>query len=269
MEDLWMSVQEHDELAESNEQFIEMWSINARRAPEGSVEHLPGLTAALSGTQLAFQNVIFLSSPVRDAADLAERCRIAVEHGKRSGRPWLFSACEPWMGDPEAAKEILANAGLEHMLANTGMVADELSPPRRPSPPELELRRVRDESTRNAVGELNCISYGMPADMARASVGRENFWDDFFGYVGFVNGEPVSCTVTAPVDGRLYVSWVATHPDRRKKGYAEAVMRRSIEECAAATGLRRTVLHATEAGRPVYEGMGYRPVASFGWYAPK
>ncbi len=265
-----MSVQVHDELLESNEQCIAMWSAFARRFPAGRVEHLPGLTATLSGTPLVFQNVFFVSSPVRDAADLAARCRLAIERGKASGQPWLFSTSQAWAGEPEVASEILTRAGLAPVLVNTGMVADDLAPSRRPVPGELEIRRVQDQETRNAVGDLNCISYHMPVELGRTTVGRESFWDDsFFGYAGFVDGEPVSCTVTAPVDGRMYVSWVATHPEHRKKGYGEAVMRRSLEACAAATGLRRTVLHATDAGRPVYTAMGYRAVAPFCWYALK
>ncbi|UQA59337.1 GNAT family N-acetyltransferase [Polyangium aurulentum] len=263
-----MSLSEDDEVVESNKQCVEMWSAFARRFPEGRVEHLPGLTAALSGTALSFQNVVFLSSPVRDAADLAERCRAAIEYGQKSGQPWLFSACEAWAGDPAVMNEILGSLGFKSVLVNTGMVADELLPPRRPMPGELEIRRVSDQETRNAVGDLTCLVYHLPMELGRTTAGLEAFWDaSFHGYVGFVNGQPVSCSVTAPVDGRLYVSWVATHPEHRRKGYAEAVMRRSIDVAAAATGLRRTVLHATEAGRPMYEAMGYRSVAPFCWYA--
>jgi GNAT superfamily N-acetyltransferase len=268
MEDLEMSAQEHDALSESNEQYIEMWRSFARRFPGAALEELPGLTVALSGTTFAFLNLIAVSSPVRDAADLAERCRLAIERGKQSGVPFVFAVCESWTGDPEAAREILASAGLKPLLANTGMATDTLLPPRRPFPTGLEIRRVNDEVTRNAISDLNCMSYGVPLELGRATVAQEGFWDDsYFGYVGFVDGEAVSCTMTAPVDGRLYVSWVATHPERRQKGYGEAVMRRSLEEAAAATGLKRTVLHATQMGFPVYEAMGYRTVAPFNWYS--
>jgi ribosomal protein S18 acetylase RimI-like enzyme len=240
----------------------------ARRFPGAALEELPGLTVALSGTSFAFLNLIAVSSPVRDAADLAERCRLAAERGKQAGVPFLLAVCEPWTGDPEAAREIVASAGFKPVLVNTGMVTDELLPPRRPFPTGLEIRRVNDEATRNAISDLNCMSYALPLELGRTTVAQECFWDDsYYAYVGFVDGEPVSCTMSAPVDGRLYVSWVATHPERRQKGYAEAVMRRSLEEAAAATGLRRTVLHATEMGFPVYKAMGYRTIAKFNWYS--
>jgi hypothetical protein len=39
-------------------------------------------------------------------------------------------------------------------------------------------------------------------------------------------------------------------------------MRRSLELAARVHGERPTVLHATEAGRPVYERMGYETIST-------
>jgi hypothetical protein len=43
-------------------------------------------------------------------------------------------------------------------------------------------------------------------------------------------------------------------------------MRRSLARAAAATGIQRTVLHATPAGAPLYASMGYRATARFTMY---
>jgi ribosomal protein S18 acetylase RimI-like enzyme len=59
------------------------------------------------------------------------------------------------------------------------------------------------------------------------------------------------------------VAMVATLPEYRNRGCAEAVMRYSLAQAREATGLERTVLHASAAGLPLYEEMGYRSVASF------
>jgi GNAT superfamily N-acetyltransferase len=45
---------------------------------------------------------------------------------------------------------------------------------------------------------------------------------------------------------------VATTPDARRKGYGEAVVRHALQTAHEATGIRRTVLHATEDGYPIY-----------------
>jgi predicted acetyltransferase len=69
------------------------------------------------------------------------------------------------------------------------------------------------------------------------------------------------------LDGRLYVGMVATAQEFRRLGCAEAVMRRSLEDAARATGLVRTILHASPMGRPLYSQMGYHDTAPFTVYA--
>ncbi len=46
-------------------------------------------------------------------------------------------------------------------------------------------------------------------------------------------------------------------------------MRKALYEGARATGLTRSTLHATLAGAPVYERIGYRKVATIGFYGLK
>jgi GNAT superfamily N-acetyltransferase len=96
-----------------------------------------------------------------------------------------------------------------------------------------------------------------------------NFWDGVFAYVGYREGHAVTAAATFLENSRLYVGFVATLPQARRNGYAEAVMRHSLEAAARSCGLSRTVLQATEAGYPVYEAMGYRQVAHFQAYFPQ
>jgi ribosomal protein S18 acetylase RimI-like enzyme len=108
----------------------------------------------------------------------------------------------------------------------------------------------------------------MPPELGR-HLAMTSLWPgDAYAYLGEMNGVAVTCAATLPVDGRLYVAWVATRPEHHRKGYAEAVMRHSLRVASDATGLQRTVLHATDAGLPVYEAMGYVVTSRFGMYAP-
>ena len=68
------------------------------------------------------------------------------------------------------------------------------------------------------------------------------------------------------VDGCRYVALVATAPAHRHHGYAEAVMRRALEVAASTHGECPTVLHATDAGRPIYARMGYAPISTHTLY---
>ncbi len=75
--------------------------------------------------------------------------------------------------------------------------------------------------------------------------------------------------LTTPVlshDDVLYVGWVATSPDSRRRGLADLVTRRSLEHATRETGITRTALHSTDDGYHVYLKMGYRPVEEFALY---
>jgi GNAT superfamily N-acetyltransferase len=76
-------------------------------------------------------------------------------------------------------------------------------------------------------------------------------------------------TATAIInDGCLFLFLVATMPGVRRKGYGEAVVRHALQRAHEATGIRRTVLHATEAGYPLYLRLGYNPTVKFMGYMP-
>ena len=53
-----------------------------------------------------------------------------------------------------------------------------------------------------------------------------------------------------------YLHSVYTEPDYRRRGLARRIVQTLIEVCRA-KGLRRVMLHASDAGRPMYESMGF------------
>ena len=102
----------------------------------------------------------------------------------------------------------------------------------------------------------------MELDGANPVIGRGTFWRDQFPVVALASGSPASCAAVMMVDGHRYVVLVATEPAQQRRGYAEAAMRRALADAAAVHGEKPTALHATEAGKPVYERMGYRTIAN-------
>jgi predicted acetyltransferase len=71
-------------------------------------------------------------------------------------------------------------------------------------------------------------------------------------------------TATAIVNENcLFLFLVATLPEARRKGYADAVIRRALNATYEATGIKRTVLHAIDAGYPLYHSLGYHPTGKF------
>lgn len=257
-------------LYESNQQAIGAWKRFANGSPKGDVREMQGVACAFANVPLPFFNVALFAEPVADAADLDRRLASAVEYGSASGVPWMFFACREWLPpvSTESADEAFERHRLHRAMALTGMVAElsSLAPPSSDSA-GLEYRRVGSRDTLLSISDMNCAAYGIPLEVGRASILDGMFGSDAFAYVGYLNGEPVTAAGTWLVDAVLYVAMVATHPDHRRRGYADAVMRHSLVEASHATGALRTVLHATEAGLPVYERMGYRSVAQFIAYA--
>lgn len=265
-----MTPQQFAELQEQNDQAIGAWKRFARGAPKGDFRETAGIVWAFSNVPLSFFNMAFLSRPVEDANDLEQRILVSKDYGATSGSAWMFFSFDEWLPEPvqRSAEDAFSRHGLRPAMLLTGMVMDLGSIPAATASPQssLEYRRVVDRETCFAISDVNCAAYGMPVEIGRDSILEGMFGDDVFAYVGYLEDKPVTAAGVWIVDGILYVAMVATHPDQRRKGYADAVMWHSLQEARRATGITRTVLHATEAGLPVYERMGYRSVARFTLY---
>jgi hypothetical protein len=77
-----------------------------------------------------------------------------------------------------------------------------------------------------------------------------------------MDDKPVS-TVTAIVNDECLFFFSGNNTDARRKGHGEAVVRHALQTAHEATGIRRTVLHATEDGYPIYLRLGYHPTVKF------
>ena len=252
------------EIEESNRHSREFWKFFARVSPGGEVFDRNGLTISNAKQPWFFMNVGMLNRPINDQCDLQHRAQEALEHFADGKNPWVLTASEDWFGpNPEA---ILSTLGLVRKLDLTGMLAERLTPPTRPLP-EAQLRRIDNEPTRFALADLNADAYCVPRDWGRQAIGSAELWrGPLFGRIAYVGDEPVSGAFALPIDKALYVGWVATLKAYRRLGFAELVIRASLEDAGKATGLERTILHATNDGHPVYTRMGYRSVARFPFY---
>ena len=264
-----LTPQQSQELLESNQQAIGAWKQFAQTAPNGEYREMTGTACAFANVPLPFFNMAFLSRPATSLSDLNDRITAIKQYGSAARFPWMFFSCDNWL--PDAIRTSQADAfsrhGLRSAMPLTGMVSDVTSLSAVASKPSLNYRRVENRETSLDICDLNCAAYGIPLEIGRESILESMFGPGVFAYVGYVQDKPVSAAGVWIVDNILYVAMVATHPDHQRKGYAGAVMRHSLQQSQKATGLSRTVLHATEAGFPVYQRMGYRSVARFTIYA--
>jgi hypothetical protein len=263
-------VQTPSEAIESVQQLADTWQAIVHDRL-GDVRNLDGMAIRWAGSKFPFWNCITFSDCQANSRTLDERLLQAVNYMRQQRQPgliWLFEE----LLDPVARVGLPAaadRAGLSLSLSGFGMAGDILPIPE-PTHPDLRFVRVTTEEALTAYADLNSRAYGMPLEAGRDGLCGSQLWkSSIYAYLGLENGVPVSAAATMETDGCLFLLLVATAPEAQRRGYGNATVRKALFEGAKATGLTRTVLHATVAGTPVYEGIGYTKVATIGFYGLK
>lgn len=219
-----------------------------------------GIDYVFCGLPVAFFNIAVPAGDELTADQLSDHGRRACAWASGRGVPWLFVVTHEMLGPGVDATEALGGCGLTPLMPLTGMIADELTDHGR-APVGLELTIAGDDSRCAAILDVNAAAYGMDLDAGKALVGKTSFWTGHVPMVGLAEGRPASCAAVLMVDGYRYVAMVATDPGHQRRGYGAAVMRGALDVAEASYGRSPTVLHATAAGLPVYERMGYRVIS--------
>jgi GNAT superfamily N-acetyltransferase len=252
----------------SNQQFINAWSYFASTCPKGEVLKANELVITWSGTDNFFINAVFLTESVRDEAELETKIKVGVDYAKKRNQPWWMIIAEDSILEfvrPQL-DGVFARQGLVPLLRMAGMATEQLLPSTTHNS-KLNCVSVNNLEMRRAVADINAISSNLPPAPFREILELDRFWQEtVFGTVSFVENQPVSTAITFLINDEFYLGLVTTLPDYRNQGYAEAVIRHSLEQAEQRYGKKRTALHATSAGFPVYQRMGYQPTAYFMTY---
>ncbi len=252
------------EVKESHEQFCAAWSLYAGCSATGEALAMEGVHIANTRHPWFIMNAALLTQPVTSQADLAARAEAAMTYFDRESSPWFFAGSQQWLG--AGAAETLSHLGFTRALSVVGMVTERLMPPVRPLP-EVETRRIDDEESRQALADLNADAYAISCQWMRGAVAAESLWrTPLYGYNAYLDGHAVATAFAVALSGVLYVAYVATATAQRRRGLAELVMRRCLDQATQETGITRTALHATADGYSTYIRMGYRPVDEFSLY---
>jgi len=250
------------EIEESNSLFHDVWSMYARGAG-GEVVERPGFVATWAGVQWPILNVVFLNTPDTTVDDLEDSLRRINDFVATKAQPGMLIACDDWLPD---SKDQFANHGWIQISQAYGMVAEKCTIT---SHGNLEYRQVDSQDLRCAVADLNAAGYEVPSEIAREALDHTAMWGEgCFGYVGFLNDTPVATSTTYVRSNCLYVALVATRPEFRKRGLAKEITGYSVEQAQKASGLQRTLLHATPMARSIYESLGFRTVTTFPMFLP-
>lgn len=264
----------------SNRLSVKPWQIideNLRAAMQffslsndaGETRSFPGISVVCSGINFSVFNAALLTAPVPGVhGDLDRRITVGGVYFGARGLRWSFWLCEDQLDRLTRVrlKGIFANRGLHPLVDPPGMIAESLNPASR-ALPALEYRRVSDELTRLAFCHVTSVAFELPFSVSRDIYDSERAWQGgMVGWVGYRNSEPVATAATQVAAGAIGIYSVATLPQCRNAGCAEAAVRHAVEQARAATGIERTVLQSTRAGLRLYERMGYRTVTRFAVY---
>ncbi|MCU1248212.1 MAG: GCN5-related N-acetyltransferase [Edaphobacter sp.] len=249
------------ELSESLHQFVTTWKLLGKEFPHADQTDRPGLAISWADTSFPFYNILFLNEPVSDAQVLKSKAQEASDYLQVKSHGGLFVVFPDYLSGSakENFTEILAEAKLVAAIPATGM-AGNIFPLEAKGHPKLRFVRIEDDATIQTFAELNCAAYNLPMETAVSVVKDHSLWKDHaYGYLAY-EGDKAVATATAIInEGCLFLFLVATLPEAQRKGYGEAVVRYALQTAHEATGLQRTVLHATEAGYPIYARLGYHP----------
>ena len=249
-----------DQVELSIGQFVSAWRLMCEGAPASEQAHDEGLSLIFAGIPVPFFNVAIPTGTGITAGRLRALTERACTWAASRQVPWLFVVTHEAIDANVDVSAVVGETGLVPLLPLTGMRAETVAGTTT-LPEGLRLEVPADESGCGALLDVNAAAYGMDLESGKALMGRPAFWTSHFPVLGTVHGQPVSTTAVFMVNGLRYVALVATTPGHQRRGYADVTMRRALQLAAEAHGQTPTVLHATEAGRPVYERMGYQTIS--------
>lgn len=242
-------------------QLCEAWRLLCRDAPGRREAAVDGIEYFFSGLPIAFFNVAVLTQPSISPAALRSAGHAARAWADETPVPWFLAVTHEALEPGVDASAILDECGLVPAVPLTGMFATHVAP-NSSVPADLQIGTPATDADCAALVDINSAAYELDLAPAKTVLGTQAFWKNQVAALGKVGGAPVSSAAVFMVDGIRYVALVATDPAHQRHGYAEAVMRHALDTAAASHGERPTLLHATDAGRPVYTRMGYTTIST-------
>jgi GNAT superfamily N-acetyltransferase len=258
-----------NKVTESNQLLIAAWDGMSEGCPAYESRRGGLIDVTWMGYPCPFFNLAVTMQPPQSLAEFERAAQETAVWAQARQHAWLFAVCHETMGPlmPEV-DGVLAALGLQPMMPMTGMEADQLTASAHARPAGVWLTEsdpgVGDKAIRINEAAYQ-MSLGEPGSLAPE---HDNWWvvPERMVTVLVGDGQPVSTSTIVNAGGTRYAALVATHPDAQRKGYAEAALRDVLERARSAGMPGRMYLHATAAGKPVYERMGFRKTAEYTVY---
>jgi len=230
-----------------------------------------GLSICWENCIFPSRNAIYVNEPLLSPLALQVCVSKAAEYIRNKDYPGLLYLCEEYHQaiPDDICREILIREGFELQGKLIGMSAI-ISLSQFQS--DLELVRLRFERAQGSsvlkdFAAIYSLAYDKELEKGRASMPGKQFWNDTtFAYVGYLDGQPVSTAAGIKNENCLYLTYVATHPDFQRQGFAREAILHTLKQSYEASSVDHTVLYSTSDGFQLYKRLGYQPVAVFNVY---
>jgi ribosomal protein S18 acetylase RimI-like enzyme len=244
------------------ENLRQSFRVLAEGRPGADVLELPGVSIASLGVAFQMFNAAFLSAPVETQDEMETRLRLARDHFDARGLPWSFWICEDWLTRPlrRRLSRVCQQYGLRLAAEMPGMMARRIAAPERRLP-DLEVRRVDSTQILHDFRAIGSTCFHVPpAWFSEVFDDRFVAGSPFACIVGYRNGVAVATAASVPSGSTIGLYNVATAPEFRERGYAEAITRSTIEVALRENGASQLVLQSTAQALTLYERMGFEAV---------
>lgn len=125
------------------------------------------------------------------------------------------------------------------------------------------IKRAVDQRTITIAGDLQASAFELPREsVARALDASRTKISCAETFVSSWDGEPISAMTVVRAGITAGVWTMATLPEHQRKGMGRAMLTRVLEQYHQ-QGVSLFYLGASEAGRPLYESVGFETIAKF------
>jgi GNAT superfamily N-acetyltransferase len=223
----------------------------------GACEEGDGLITVATGAGVPFLNPTFVThAPANPRATFARVERFYEWHGVS---PVIYARNI----DAATIDDQVRSAGFSRTTDEPGMLLDVREVRFPPDLHGLEITTVRDIDTLRSFTRTVASSFELPHE-ALVSFDSEGLLaiPNLTMYLGMIDGQPVA-TAALFVSGHVAgLHVVGTVPEHRRKGIGAAMSWRVVRDGVHA-GCDTCVLTASDLGRSVYAGMGFRHASSY------
>ena len=261
MDDAELAPREHDNMIVAD-------MLAAAQVPNALVERSDGLAIVVTGLPLRLFNQVIIDG--EGATDAAIGEVVTVMRDRAAGR---FSVTLR-RGIDDAWIPVVTALGLVRVITDRvwmpGMALHPIAArDSAATAAGLDIRQGADAEGVAAHIQAAATGFDMPADWLRQLITDDLArHPDVRLYAGYLDGEPVVAGLGIQSGTTIGIYSIATVPDARRRGFGAAMTQHIVDD-GVRDGCDVAVLQASEAGKPIYERMGFRTVIEYdAWSDP-